>query len=86
MRRTPDVCKEHGKRLAIYDAQHRFITQQATIPVDEMNITLEEQIEYMRRHLDYCLEYPVGKDGKISAAILATLEAVRDGHKEKVEK
>ena len=41
-------------------------------------ITLEEQIEYMRRHLDYCLEYPVGKDGKISAAILATLESCRE--------
>ena len=43
-----------------------------------MKPTLEEQIQYMRRHLNYCLEYPVANDGEVAAAILATLEAVRD--------
>ena len=46
-----------------------------------MNITLEEQIEYMRE----LISTQWTEDSKVSKAILATLEAVRDEQKAKAE-
>lgn len=50
-----------------------------------MNISLEEQIEYMRREVGW--QHSMGKyetGEKMCQAILATLETVRDERKAKV--
>lgn len=45
---------------------------------EEMNITLEEQIEYMRIQFHDHLGHNHKNDAEKCAAILATLEACRD--------
>ena len=74
------------------DAQQRFITQQATIPADEMNITLEEQILFISEEANFARACVGNSSSKVWEcrttlynAILATLEAVRDEQKAKVE-
>lgn len=43
-----------------------------------MNISLEEQIEYMRGEVEWHLAYVWSDQLKLRQAILATLETVRD--------
>jgi hypothetical protein len=46
-----------------------------------MNISLEEQIEYMREQFLYFFGHGKHNDADRCKAILATLEAVRDSHR-----